>query len=86
MITNIYYLLDQVIRDLSEELRKHLIIFTMKKIKPYEFKSVLTKYTENSQKSKPSHPEDLEFWICMRNDYFLNLFYFTVFTFLYFIV
>jgi hypothetical protein len=37
MITNIYYHLDQVIRGLSEELRKHLIISTMtlKKIKPY---------------------------------------------------
>ena len=43
MITNILYLLNQVIKGLpEEELRKHLIISTMtlKKIKPYEFKSV----------------------------------------------
>ena len=50
IITNIYYLLNHI-RGLLEELRKHLII--LKKIKPYEFKSVQQlKHTENSQKSE----------------------------------
>ena len=49
MITNTFYLLDQVIRGLLE-LRKQLIISTtmLKKVKFYEFKSALTKHTEKT--------------------------------------